>query len=489
MKPTARSLGDRAKRASAWSGIDAVLRALLGFGITVTLARLVAPQEFGVVAMVLVFSAIATVLVDFGIGTALIQRRDANHVDESTAFYFNLGMSALLAALLALAAPWIARFFAQPDLEGITWIMAANLVVGALGAIHTTLLTKALDFRPLMMIGLWSSLLSGMLAIFLAWRGFGAWSLAWQVLAQSTIATVLLWWRHPWRPLRSFDRTALRDLLRFGGHVMVARLIDATYTRMYSVFIGKLFSAAALGFYSRAQSTQQLPTNLLTSVLNRVALPAFSETAHDPARLSAALAKTTRLLMFVNVPVMLGLGLTAEPLVQVLFGPRWLPSIPLLQILCLAGVLFPLQVLNLSALVAQGHSRLLLRIEVLKKSLGVLLLAVATAWGLEAIAWSQVIAACLAFFINSHYSGRLLAFGGMAQLRAISRIALAALAMVVMVAGIDLMVQMSPMPRLALLTSIGFATYLVASLLLGELSIAKISETAQAWWPYRSGPG
>jgi O-antigen/teichoic acid export membrane protein len=481
------TLGHRARRASAWSGIDAGLRALLGFGITVALARLVAPDEFGVLAMVLVFSAIAGVLVDFGIGTALIQRRDADHVDESTAFYFNLGMSLVLAFLLVLAAPWIARFFAQPELEGITWVMAANLIVGALGAIHTTLLTKELNFRPLMWIGLWSSLLSGVLAIALAWRGFGAWSLAWQALAQSTITTVLLWWWHPWRPLRRFDPAALRRLLGFGGHVMAARLIDAVYTRMYSVFIGKLFSAASLGFYSRAQSTQQLPTNLMTGVLNRVALPAFAEAAQHPARLSAALAKTTRLLMFINLPVMLGVGLTAEPLVQVLFGQRWLPSAPLLQILCLAGALFPLQVLNLSALLAQGHSRLLLRIEILKKSLGMLLLAVAAAWGLEAIAWSQVIAACFAFFINAHYSGRLLAFGGVAQLRAISRIALASLAMAAVVAGIDLMVQLPPLPRLALLAGTGAATYLVASLLLGELSVAKIRETAQAWWPGQSG--
>jgi O-antigen/teichoic acid export membrane protein len=455
----------------------------------VVLARLVSPAQFGVVAMILVFSAVANVLVDGGLGTALIQRCDVDRADESAAFHFNVGMSVLLAAVLAFAAPWIARFFAQPDLQGITWIMSINLVMGALGAIHTTLLTKALDFRPLMLIGLWSSLLSGALAIFLAWRGFGAWSLAWQVLAQTTITTALLWLWHPWRPLRGLDRKALRRLVDFGGHVMVARLIDAVYTRSYSVFIGKLFSAADLGFFTRAQSTQQLPTNLLTGVLNRVALPAFSEAAHDPARLSAALAKASRLLMFVNVPAMLGLGLTAEPLIEVLFGRRWLPSVPLLQVLCLAGAIFPLQVLNLSALMAQGHSRLLLRIEVLKKALGVVLLAIASVWGLQAIAWSQVAAACLAFFINSHYSGRLLGFSGMAQLRAISRILLAALAMVVAVIGVNMLVALPPLPRLAVLASVGSAVYLIASLLLGELSMSKLRETAQAWWPSRSAAG
>jgi O-antigen/teichoic acid export membrane protein len=155
----------------------------------------------------------------------------------------------------------------------------------------------------------------------------------------------------------------------------------------------------------------------------------------------------------------------------------------------LAGAIFPLQVLNLSALMAQGHSRLLLRIEVLKKALGVVLLAIASVWGLQAIAWSQVAAACLAFFINSHYSGRLLGFSGMAQLRAISRILLAALAMVVAVIGVNMLVALPPLPRLAVLASVGSAVYLIASLLLGELSMSKLRETAQAWWPSRSAAG
>lgn len=486
MTPVAQTLGDRAKRASAWSGIDAALRALLGFGITVALARLVAPDEFGVVAMVLVFSAIAGVLVDFGIGTALIQRRDADHVDESTAFHFNLGMSLLLAGLLALAAPWIARFFAKPELVGITWIMAASMVIGAVGAIHTTLLTKALDFRPLMLIGLWSTLLSGTLAVVLAWHGFGAWSLAWQALAQTVVSTTLLWWWHPWRPLRTFDLTSLRQLLHFGGFVTAARLVDATYTRLYSVFIGKLFSAADLGYYSRAQSTQQLPTNLLTRVLNRVAVPAFAQTAHDPTRLAAALAKSSRLLMFVNLPAMVGLALVARPLVEVLFGPRWLPAAPLLQILALGGALWPMHVLNLSALVAQGHSRLLLYIELPKKLVGVLALVITSRWGLEAIAWGQVATAGVAFFVNSHFSQRLLGFGALAQLRAISCTVLATLVMAAVVLIVDALAKMSPLSQLLILFVAGATAYLLTALLLGELSLPKVRDTIRVWWPRRS---
>ncbi len=489
MNASGESLSQRAQRASAWSSADGIVRALVSFGITVILARLVSPEEFGVVAMIAVFTAIAGVLIDGGLNTALIQRHDVDQVEASTAFYFNVAMGVLMALLLGLLSPWIAHFFAQPQLEGITLIMAASLVVSAFGAVHSTILTKEMNFRPVLLIGLSSSLPSGVLAILLAWCGFGVWSLAWQVFAQTALNSMLLWLLHPWRPLRTFNWHSMRQLLNRGGPVMAARLIDATYTRMYSVLIGKLYSATDLGFYTRAQSTQQFPTSLLTGVLSRVALPAFVETAEEPARMAAALAKSSRLLMFVNLPAMLGVGLVASPLVEVLFGRRWLPSVPLLQILCLAATLWPLQVLNIGALVAQGHSGLLLQIEILKKSLGILLLVAACRWGLEAIAWSQVAMACIAFFINSYYSGRFLAFGGIAQLKAIWRTGLATLTMVIVVSAFNFYTELYPLQRLTTMVCVGASTYLLTCLLLGELSLTKVRERLSLWWPGRSADG
>jgi len=480
MTPTNDNLARHARRASFWSGGDSVLRALLGFAITVALARLVAPDQFGVVAMILVFSAIANVLVDAGLGTALIQRQDADHVDESTAFHFNLGMSLVLALLLALSAPWIARFFAQPLLVGITRLMAVNLVVSALGTIHTTLLAKELNFRPQLFIGLWAMLLSGALAIFLAWRGYGAWALAWQVLAQTSISTILLWTWHRWRPLAVFDRIALRRLLAFGSHLMAANMVDAIYTRLYSVFIGKMYSAGDLGYYSRAQSTQQLPTQLLANMLNRVALPAFARTSSDPAVLAQALAKASRLLMFVNLPLMAGMAATAQSLVLVLFGARWLPAVPLLQVLCLVGAMWPLQVLNVSVLLAQGQARLVLRIELIKKGFGVLALVLASPYGLLAIAWSQVVTACFAFLVNGYYSGRLLGFGAGSQLRALARNVLASLVMLAIVVSVQHNLPLPAWPQLALLVPLGVITYLAASMALGVSQLREIAHQFRA---------
>lgn len=468
-------ISSHARRASLWSGADAGLRALLGFASTVVLARLVSPTEFGLVAMVLVFSGVANVLIDSGLSTALIQRQNTDHRDESAAFYFNVAMSVLMAVALFIAATWIAQFFGQPALVGITRLIAISLVIGAFGSVHSTLLAKALDFRPLLFITLWSWLLSGALAILLALRGYGASSLAWQVLAQASLSTLLLWIWHRWRPLPVFDPISLRRLLGFGGHLMVANLIDTLYTRLYSVFIGKLFSASDLGYYTRAQSTQQLPTNLLANMLNRVALPTFVRTAADPQVLVKILAKASRLLMFVNLPLMMGMAVTARPLVFSLFGERWLPTVPLLQVLCLVGAFWPLQVLNVSALLAQGHSRLVLRLELVKKGFGMVALVVSSPFGLLAIAWSQVAAAGVAYIVNSHFSGRLLGFGIVAQLRALAGIAAASLIMLGVVAFAHYyLATLAPLRQLFVLVPLGVLAYLAACLVFGLPQLREI---------------
>ncbi len=459
-------MGDAA-RASRWSAIDGFVRAGLGFAITLVLARLVAPAEFGVMAIVLAFNAIAGVLMDSGLGAGLIQRQDVQRSDEATVFWFNLGVGLLLCLALVLAAPWIAAFFHAPVLTGVTRLMAVNLVIASLATIHTTLLSKALDFRPIAFAGFWSFLLSGALAIWLALRGHGVWSLAWQAVAQTAISTALLWTWHRWRPAAVFDPAALRRLFAFGGPLLAANLLDAVYTRLYYVFIGRLFKASDLGFYTRAQSTQQMPTTLLANILNRVALPAFSRAAADPVRLARALDGSLRLLMFINLPLMAGMAATARTLVVVLFGPRWLPAVPLLQVLCVVGALWPLQVLNVSALLAQGHSRRLLRLELLKKGFGVLALVVASRYGLLAIAWSQVAAAVFSFVLNAHYSGKLLGLGAGTQLASLWRTALATAVMVAVVVAVQGVIGLPPLPGLLVVAGIGALVFVATSRLLG----------------------
>ncbi|HRD67243.1 MAG TPA: lipopolysaccharide biosynthesis protein [Candidatus Competibacter sp.] len=456
------SLHQKSLRAVFWSGADVFMRQGLQFFISILLARLLAPEDFGVIAMLYVFIGLAGLFIDSGFSSALIQRQDTTHTDESTVFFFNLGMGALMALALCAAAPWIATFFELPILQNLTYVMALNLFIGAFGSIHNTLLTKTLNFKTIMKVGGVATFCSGLLAIAMAWWGFGVWSLAWQTLLSSLITVSLLWWWHPWRPHWEFSLLSLSRLFRFGGFLMLSGLLDTVYTRLYAVLIGKFFSARELGYYTRAESTQQLPVSILTGVLNRVAFPVFSEAAVDPQRLARGLRKVLVAIMLLNIPAMLGLAVVAEPLVVTLFGAKWLPCVPFLQVLCLAGVLWPLHVINLNALMAQGRSDLFFRIEVIKKVVGVVLLVLASLHSVMAIAWLRLLLGVFSFFINAHYSGVLLGYGPWRQLRDILPYGGVAMVMAVSVGWAGHALHWPPAAELVALSVLGATFYWVA---------------------------
>ncbi len=427
------SLTHKSLLAFLWSGADVFLRQGLKFLVGIMLARLLTPEDFGVIAMLYVFIGVADVFIDSGFSSSLIQRQDITDTDQYTVFLFNLGMGAIAAITLCGAAPWIALFFKSSILENLSYVMAMNLFIGALGSIHSTLLTKELNFRTITKVGGMATLFSGMLAVIMAWRGFGVWSLAWQTVASSVITVVLLWYWHPWRPRWEFKLYSLSRLFRFGGFMMISGLLEALYTQLYALLIGKLYTARELGFYTRATNTQQFPVSILTSVLNRVAFPVFSVAATDPVKLAKGLRKLLMLIMFFNIPAMLGLAAVAEPFVVMLFGTKWLPSVPFLQVFCLAGVLVPLSYINLNVLMAQGRSDLFFRLEVIKKIICVFFLVLASLHSIMAIAWIQPLIGLIVFFINAYYSGVLLGYGPWCQLRDIMPFGLVAMIMAIIV--------------------------------------------------------
>ena len=453
-------------KAVFWSGADVFIRHGIQFFVTIFLARLLAPEDFGVIAMLYVFIGLASVFIDSGFSSSLIQRQDITDVDESTVFFFNLGMASLMSLMICVSAPWIAAFFGIPILQPLTYVMALNMFIGAFSSIHNTLLTKELDFKIVMKVGGVATLSSGLLAILMAWWDYGVWSLAWQTVLSALISAGLLWRWHPWRPRWVFSLTSLRRLFRFGGYMMLSGLMDAIYTRFYAVLIGKFYSARELGFYTRADTTQQLPVGLLSKVLNRVAFPVFSEAASDSERLARGVRKVLVTIMLLNIPAMLGLSVLAEPIVVTLFGQKWLPSVPFLQVLSLAGVIWPLHVINLNVLMAQGRSDLFFRIEVIKKVVGVLLLVLASMHSVMAIAWMRVLSGLIGFFINAHYSGVLLGYGAWRQLRDILPYACVGTVMAMVVWGGSQMLNWPPAAELVALTVMGASLYFVSCHLL-----------------------
>lgn len=450
----------RALAATIWSGADIALRQGLQFATVMVLARLLVPSDFGVIAMLALFIGVAYVLMDGGFSAALIQRRDVDHADESTVFWFNLGIGASLAIALFLAAPSIAYFYDTPSLVPLARAMSFACLLAGSGAIHSTLLSRKLDFRTQAQAGAIAAFLSGGVAIILALRGYGVWALVAQALVMAGAMSAMLWLLHPWRPAWIFSRASLRKLLGFGGYHLGSSFLEMAYSRLYTVFVGRMFGAHELGYYANADNSRMIPGNFLASVVSRVALPMFSATAHDPVTLRRGMQLSIRGMMLINAPVMLGMAVLAEPVITVLFGRQWLQAAPILQVLCLAGVLHPVHTINLHALMAQGYARLMFRLEVIKKAIGVGLLAVGAWYGVMGVAWSQVAFSLVALGINTYYSKRLLGFGMLAQLRESAPPILAAMLMAAGIAAASWVWEARPLLKLAVLGSAGALTYL-----------------------------
>lgn len=402
--------------ATFWSAGDIVLRQGVQFGATLVLARLLAPADFGVLAMLLVFTGIASVIADAGLSLALVQRQDADHDDESSVFWFNLCVGAGLALLLFAFAPLVADFYRTPVVEPLARFMALAIVASAAGSIHFALLSKRLEFRLQAKAGGVSAVVSGAVAIGMAFAGFGVWALAVQTVLMSLLTTGLLWRFNAWRPAFVMRRASLEKLLGFGVYQLANALMEMAYSRLYMVLIGKLFGARDLGFYATADTTRQLPTGFLGGLITRVALPMFSRANGDVGLYRRGVQLGIRMMMLVNAPLIATMVVLARPLVEALFGRQWLAAVPLLQVMALAMLFYPLHAINLQALMAQGHARLMFRLEVVKKLLGVALLVAGVQFGMRGLVWSQVVHSCMALGINAYFTRRWFGYGALDQL-------------------------------------------------------------------------
>lgn len=456
------TLQKKTASAAKWSALDVFMRQGVQFAVSIVLARILTPEDFGIIALLAVFIGVAGVFIDSGFSSALIQRQNITPTDESTVFFFNLAIGAIASLLLCTAAPWIAAFFKQPTLKLLTYAMAFNLFVNTFGSIHNTLLSKEMNFQIIAKVGVFSSIVSGTLAVYLASQGYGVWSLAGNSIAMSVVTVLLLWIWHPWRPVWTFSFASLRSLFRFGGYEMAATLTDVVSTNLYLIMIGKMYSARDVGFYDRGQRTQQLPITLMMNVINRVAYSAFTVVADDKARLVRGLRHAQAISMLVNTPVLVSVIILAEPLVLALFGKQWLPCVPILQVLGLGGLLWPLHVLNLNILKAQGRSDLFFRITIFKKIFTISLTATASFYGIMAIAWMQVLISAFAYIVNTHYTKVILGYGGWAQMRDLAVNFIATLPMAIVVYLINNMFQEPPLIKLTIASIAGGAVYLLS---------------------------
>ena len=403
-------LKNKTLHALFWSFLERFGQQGIQFVISVILARLLLPEEFGLIAMLAIFMAIAQLFVDSGFGQALIQKQDATYVDECSIFYFNIFIGFFAAGLLCLTAPLIARFYNQPLLVPLTRVLSLNMIINGFGSIQTVLLTKHIDFKTQLKVNVIATVISGTIGVTMAINGFGVWSLVAQSLSSNFFRTVLLWFFDSWRPSLTFSFTSLQGMLAFGSRLFASSLLDAVFQNIYLVVIGKLFSPVYLGFYSRAKRLQQLPVTSLYSIVGRVAFPVFASVQDDKPRLKRGARKAITMLAMINFPIMVGLAVTAKPLVLLLLTEKWLPCVPYLQLLCAVGMLYPLHAINLNVLIAQKRSDLFFRNEVLKRILVVIAIITTYRWGIIAMIYGQIVTSILAYGINGYYTGKLIKY-------------------------------------------------------------------------------
>jgi teichuronic acid exporter len=398
-----------------WSFLDNFSRIGLTFVVGIILARLLIPRDFGLIGLISIFIALAQSLVDSGFSQALIRKKDCTQEDYSTVFFFNLFVSVFLYSVLFFSAGAISLFFEEPELQLIVKIVALSIIINAFTIVQRTRLTKEINFLLQTKISIVASLISGTIGIYLAYTGYGVWSLVYKTLVGYLTTTVLLWFWNKWKPIWVFKRNSFNELFSFGYKLMISGLIDTAYRNIYLLVIGKYFSATDLGFYTRADQFKNLPSQNITSVIQRVSYPVLAEIQNDTRRLKAAYQKLIKSSMLITFFAMLMMAAVAKPLIITLIGEKWLPSVVYLQLLSFVGMLFPLHAINLNMLKIQGRSDLFLKLEIFKKILAVPVIIIGISLGIKAMIVAMLGLSVIAFFLNSYYSGRQIGYSSLQQ--------------------------------------------------------------------------
>lgn len=414
------SLKSKTIKGTAWSAIDNIFQLGVSFVVGIILARLLTPDDYGLLGIVLIFSSICTALINSGFTTALIRKVDANDDDYNTSFIVNLGLSLFFYLLIYICSPLIADFFGRQELIELTRVISLGMIFGAFSLVQQTRLTKRIDFKSQTKITIVSSLASGFLGIGMAVYECGVWSLVVQVLSAQTFRTVLLCVYDNWIPKLSFSKKSFRELFGFGWKMMVSALLDSAWKELYQVVIGKFYNPATLGQYTRAKQFSQLFSSNLTSIIQRVTYPVLSNIQEDKERMVTAYRRIIKLTVFVTAISMFFLGAISEPLLYCLIGPQWQEAATYLPLICITGSTYPLHAINLNMLQVQGRSDLFLGLEIIKKIIYLIPLFIGAFVGIFPMLYANLIATIIAFFLNSHYSGKFLGYSSWMQVKDVS---------------------------------------------------------------------
>lgn len=444
-----------------WTSVDIFGNQVAKLIVQIILARLLLPKDFGIISIISVFLSLSQSLMDSGFQNALIREKETREEDLATVFYFNFFMSLALYSTLFFFATTLGLFFHEPKLPSILRVVGIILIINSFGLIQRTILSKQLKFKSQMLINMFSSILSGSVAIFCAFRGFGIWSLVIQTILMQFIQASLFTLKTRWWPKTRFYWHSFKQLYKFGWKLMVSGLLNTAYQNIYFVLIGRLYNASDLGYYTNAQKLRDAADFTLTGAVRKVSYPALSKVKDQQAVLNRGYRKILRYTIFFTLPVSFGLATIAPKIFPVLFGSKWNFSIPYFQILCLAGLFFPLHAINLNVLQVKGRSDLVLKLELINKgfSIGLIVLSLCLDGGIMGLLWMSVLSSFIAYLINSYYSGVFLSYSTKKQMKDLSGSFLCAILMSVTLLVISYYLNLSGVSGILIIVCSGFVAY------------------------------
>ena len=438
-----------------WSFIENFVKQAVQFIIGIILARLLAPNEFGIIGMLSIFIGISQTFIESGFSNALIRKKDCSETDYSTVFFYNFSVAVILYLLLVLFSGPISNFYKQPILKSMIKVLGLVLLISSVTIIQGVILTKQINFKLQAKISLFSTATSGIIAIVMAYKGYGVWSLVVRSVSSYFFSSLLLWIFNKWRPVLIFSRKSFRELFGFGNKLLLSSLLETIYQNIYYLIIGKFFSAKELGYYTRANMFKDMPSRNITNVISRVTYPVLSALQDDNTALKAGYRRLIRSVMLITFILMIGMAAIAEPMIITLIGKKWEQSVVYLQMLCFAGMLYPLHALNLNMLNVQGRSDLFLKLEIIKKTIAIPVIIIGILWGIKAMIGGMIVLSFVAYYINSYWSGRLIDYSMKEQIIDIMPSFLIAMVMGIIIYLTGFILKISYLPKLIILVLVG----------------------------------
>ena len=478
MRDTETSFKHKIAGSLIWKFLERGSVQIVQFVVSIVIARLVTPEAYGSIALLTVFTTLATVFVQSGLSTALIQKKDVSEEDFSSVFFFSLVMAAVVYCILFFSAPIIASFYEQTGLVKLLRIMSLTLFPGALNSLQIAALVKSLQFRKQFYSSLLAALFSGAIGIAMALYGLGAWALVFQQLSYQVVVCIVLWITVQWRPKLKFSFVRTKVLLSYGVKLLLARLVDTIYHNLENLIIGKKYSTDTLAYFSKGKQFPLILVDNIDTSMQSVMLSAFSQKQEQLSAVKGMLRRTMALSTYLIFPMMVGLACVGEPLIYLALGENWKGAIPFLQIYCFISMLFPLQTVSLQAINAIGHSDVYLKLMMAKRIFGVAVLALATIVFDEVlfIAWACLITEVFSVFLNFIPNRKYLSYEIREQLQDILSNLILSIVMGVMVNLLGMM-QYRAIFKLLLQCTVGVLAYFVLSVITKNKSLKYILQS------------